>query len=60
MKTIKFTVDKKGKVSMEAIGFKGTECSEATAKFTRVLGRVEAEEKKPEFFESSDACLENQ
>jgi hypothetical protein len=49
MKTITVTIDKKGKVSMEANGFVGTSCANATAKFSSLLGKVVNEEKKEEY-----------
>ena len=49
MKTLTVTIDKHGKVSMEAHGFVGTSCADATAKFSSLLGRVVEEEKKEEY-----------
>ena len=45
MKKLKATIDKKGGVSIEAVGFQGTTCSIATAKFAALLGQVVTEEK---------------
>lgn len=46
MKTLTVTINKQGKVSMEAHGFVGTSCANATAKFSSLLGKVVEEEKK--------------
>lgn len=49
MKKITVTINKQGKVSMEASGFVGTSCADATAKFSSLLGKVVEEEKKEEY-----------
>ena len=49
MKTLTVTINKHGKVSMEAHGFVGTSCADATAKFSSLLGKVVEEEKKEEY-----------
>lgn len=60
MKRITFIVDKKGAVKLEASGFVGDACALKTKKFMDALGSVVGEEKKPEFFEFTDQCLEKQ
>lgn len=55
MKKIKATIDKKGGVSLEAVGFQGTACSLATAKFSQLLGQVVTDEKKAEFFQNEES-----
>lgn len=54
MKKIKAIIDKKGAVSLEAVGFQGTSCSLATAKFSELLGLTVTEEKKEEYFQNEE------
>jgi hypothetical protein len=55
MKKLKATIDKNGGVSIEAVGFQGTACSIATAKFSALLGQVVTDEKKAEFFQNEES-----
>jgi len=49
MKTIEIIVDPKGKIEIDAIGFKGSSCKDATKEIERALGMVEYSKKKPEY-----------
>ena len=53
-KKIKVIVNKKGEVAMEAFGFQGSSCAEATAKFSSLLGKVAGEEKKEEYHQQDE------
>ncbi|KQN96862.1 DUF2997 domain-containing protein [Paenibacillus sp. Leaf72] len=49
MKEIEFTFKNDGSVSIEAIGFKGQGCEEATKAFEQALGQLEKRSHKPEY-----------
>jgi hypothetical protein len=57
MRTIELTFDKKtGEVRIEALGFKGRSCAEATA-FLKSLGETKEFQQKAEWFEDNlEAC----
>lgn len=58
IKKITILIDKKGAVQIEASGYTGVACASATGKFLEVLGAMVNEEKKQEFYEMSENCLE--
>lgn len=51
MKKIIVTISPIGKISVEAEGYTGNSCEEAT-KFLKALGTVTEEQKKPEYYET--------
>jgi len=51
MKKLTFTVDKKGKIQVDASGYQDSSCKEATRKFANLLGSEVSEEFKPEFYQ---------
>lgn len=53
METIEITISPKGKVNIEAIGFVGESCRDATAELERALGTVESTTDKPERWQQS-------
>ena len=50
MKQIIIDIKPDGSVKIEAVGFQGQSCLEATKPFEEALGKVEAREEKPEYF----------
>ncbi len=52
-KGITVIVDASGKIQVEAQGYKGSSCVEATRFIEEALGRVQARRKKPEYYQSS-------
>lgn len=55
MKVIEFMVDPQGGVEMEASGFKGSECLEATKKYEEALGIDGGERNlKAEYYEQAE------
>jgi hypothetical protein len=57
MEQIVVRIKKDGTVEIEAVGFKGSACREATRPLEEALGEVVEERLKPEFYEVS---LENE
>jgi len=54
-KQITAKIDKKtGKITMETSGFTGAECVEATKEIELALGKVESQEKTPEYYKKPD------
>mgnify|MGYP000984050146 CR=1 FL=1 len=51
MKKIIVTISPDGKIRVEAEGYSGNSCEEAT-KFLKSLGKVVEENKKPEYYEA--------
>lgn len=51
MKKIIVTISPEGKIRVEAEGYSGNSCEEAT-NFLKSLGTVTEENKKPEFYEA--------
>jgi len=47
--TIEIIISPKGEVSIDAIGFKGADCEQATAYLEQALGVVSNKLKKPEY-----------
>ena len=50
MKQIKITIEENGDTVVEAIGFKGKSCQDATKQIEQALGSVQKSTKKPEFY----------
>lgn len=42
-----------GEVEIEAVGFKGQSCAQATAAYEKALGNVTATMKKPEYYSNA-------
>ena len=53
MKEIIVTVDKEGKAEVEAMGFKGSGCKDATKAIEKALGLLTKDTVKPEFYEKA-------
>lgn len=49
-RTIEILFTDKGTVTIEAIGFQGKSCEEATAAYEKELGTVTKRRKKPEYY----------
>lgn len=47
---IEVIIDQDGTVSIEAIGYDGPDCEEATDHIERALGRIQARQRKPEYY----------
>ena len=52
-RTIEITVKPSGEIQIDAIGFKGADCEQATAFLEKALGQVSAKERKPEYLQSN-------
>ncbi len=50
-KTIEVTIGPDGKFSVEAYGFKGSSCHDATRTFEEALGEIQTRRRKVEFFQ---------
>ena len=48
-RTIEVTIDPEGIVSVEATGFRGNACEQATKEIEEALGLKKARKKKPEY-----------
>lgn len=60
MRKIKIKIDPMGTPTIEAEGFTGTSCSEATAGIERALGGgLDARDLKPEYYSGGDNQQEN-
>lgn len=57
MKQIEITFSGDGKIKIEAVGFKGKGCQQATADFEKALGTVQTDSKKPEYFQKQATTL---
>ena len=53
MATIHFRFTKDGKSKIDAEGFTGTTCQDATKFFEEALGKVTANQAKPELYETA-------
>lgn len=53
MKTITITVDTDGSVEIDAQGFSGSECKDATKQIEDALGVKTSEKKKAEFYRTT-------
>lgn len=52
MKKLKVLIAKDGKVTVEAEGYTGPSCAEATRKVAEALGKLDWGRAKPEYFET--------
>ena len=50
MKSIEILVSPTGDLQIDAVGFSGADCDQATAFLEEALGKVEAKQRKPEFY----------
>lgn len=50
MKSIEVIITKSGEVQIEASGFTGTACEQATEKLREALGQTTRDDKKPEYY----------
>ena len=57
MKSIEITFKTDGTTKIEAIGFKGKGCQQATADFEKALGQVTNDKKKTEFYQKQQTTL---
>ncbi len=57
MKSIEITFKTDGTTKIEAIGFKGKGCQQATADFEKGLGTVTDDRKKAEFHQTEQTTL---
>lgn len=48
-------IDPLGNTSVETTGFTGKSCADATRELERALGRVDRDQKKPEYFQQAAA-----
>ncbi len=53
MKQIEITVSPTGEIEIDAIGFKGSDCEQATKFLEDALGVVAQKHKKPEFHQQN-------
>ncbi|MFN7141721.1 MAG: DUF2997 domain-containing protein, partial [Limisphaerales bacterium] len=53
MKQIEVTVLPDGSIQIDAVGFKGSDCEQATRFLEEALGVVAAKQKKPEFHQQN-------
>lgn len=52
MKTVKITLHDDGSIEVDASGFVGPECIEATDFLKKIFGKTVIEIKKPEYYET--------
>ena len=50
MKSIEIEISPAGDIHIDAVGFSGADCDQATAFLEEVLGKVSAKQRKPEFY----------
>ena len=50
MKSIEIIVGPGGEIKIDAVGFTGADCDQATAFLEKSLGKSEAKQRKPEFY----------
>lgn len=50
MKKVVITIKKNGETSIEAVGFQGQGCTQATEPYEKALGEVQKREIKPEAY----------
>ena len=55
MKTIQVIITPAGQVQIEALGFKGQACEQATAELEKSLGATTGKKRKPEYFAATTA-----
>jgi hypothetical protein len=49
-RSIEIIIDAAGGISIDAVGFRGTDCQKATAFLEAALGAVKARQRKPEYY----------
>lgn len=60
MQTVMVTISTIGAVTVEAQGFQGSGCAEATGRIRQALGgKTDKDEKKPEFYASVSGTTHN-
>ena len=52
-RTIEITVAPTGEIQIDAVGFKGADCEQATKFLEEALGTINARQKKPEYHQSN-------
>jgi hypothetical protein len=52
-RTIKIIIGTAGEIKIDAVGFKGSDCEQATRCFEEALGIVSEKTKKPEYHQSN-------
>lgn len=52
-RTIQITVASTGEIQIDAVGFKGADCEQATKFLEEALGTISAKQKKPEYHQSN-------
>lgn len=57
-KTIKISIDQDGNAKIEAIGFKGGECKDATKVYEELYNNEVSAQDKPELYEGAGCSLE--
>jgi hypothetical protein len=56
-RTIEVTIDPQGSVTIEATGFRGNACEQATKEIEKALGIQKTRKKKPEYLATTVAPL---
>ncbi len=51
MKTVEIIINTSGELTINAAGFRGSECEKATAFLEQALGRLSAKQRKPEYYQ---------
>jgi hypothetical protein len=57
-KTIEVIVSASGEINIDAVGFKGADCEQATRFLEEALGTVQQKQRKPEFHQRSKTKLQ--
>jgi hypothetical protein len=59
MKHIEVEVAATGEVKIEAVGFKGNSCEQATKALEQALGATASKKKKPEYYNQNETTAQN-
>ena len=51
MKTLEILIGASGQLTINAVGFTGSDCEKATAFLEQALGKLTAKQRKPEFYQ---------
>ena len=51
MKTVEIIINTSGQLTINAAGFSGSDCEQATAFLEQALGKLTAKQRKPEFYQ---------
>ncbi len=54
--TVEIIITPQGEISIDAVNFKGADCEKATAYLEEALGVVKNRAKKPEYYQTRQAC----